>query len=136
MEQFPRLFGFATVAPQNGVDEPGLGLQATLFTNLHGLVHGSVGRDAIEPEHLVKREAKEILDERLLWFAAGPLGNEPIEGHFPAHDPIHEFLQEASILGFEVEFCEGRLEKYLYVRTMVPFGKEISGNFSWFFRAH
>ena len=130
------MFGLPTVPAQHGIDKFSLGVQAALFTNLHGLVHRGVGWDAIEPEHLIKGEAKEILDERLLRFAAGLLGNEPIEGHFPAHDPVNEFLQEASILGFEVEFSEGCLKKYLCVRTMVPFGKEIRGNFSWFFRAH
>src|SRR5262249_49107531 len=88
----------AEVTAEDGVDESGLGAEASLFCLFNSFIDGGMVRDAVEPEDLVEAKSQEVLQHRLLRAAWGGLaGNEPVKGGLPADDAVNELLREASV---------------------------------------
>ena len=50
---------------------------------------GSMGRNAIQPEDLIKPEAQQILQGGFLRAAAGFAGDQPVEGGQPADHAVN-----------------------------------------------
>ena len=78
---------------------PACGPKPLLLGQFDGFVHGGVVGDAVEPENLVKAEAQQVLQRRLLRAAGGLAGDQPIQRRLPADDAIDQFLAQAAVGG-------------------------------------
>jgi hypothetical protein len=129
---------FPDAAAQEGVDETGLGTEPEALGEFDRFVDGGMIGNAVEPEELVKAEAKKDLEQKLLGAPVGATRNQPIEGGLPADGAEGKFPSEAAVVGGKLR----RGGKGVVEQVFNPTGasgvgfEDVNGNFSWFFGGH
>jgi len=135
-QQAPGGLLLAQITAQDRIDEPGLGVQAAGPGQRDGLVDGRMGRDAFEPENLVKPQPQQGAQSGLELAGIRLARDQPIQRRLPADDTISQLLAKMTVGGRQPPSGQRRGQPILNkISPGLPLQKAQS-YFSWFFRAH
>ena len=135
-QEAPGAVELAQEAAEEGVDESGLGAEAGFLGQLNGFVDSGMVGDAVEPENLVKPEAQEVLEHRVLGAPVGFPRDEPVEGGLPADDAVNKLLAEVPVGSRKARLGQRGLEDVFdKIPARAPV-QDTDCNFSGFLDAH